>query len=794
MHGFQAALTASLAQTMTVTESPTNDDPPSFLRRALTHLYCGTRGWIGRQQQHLKDRQRILTQARRIASSSWFDADWYRTVYPDAATSGLDPALHYLVHGAPAGRDPGPSFSTTGYVRRYPDVGGINPLLHYLDVGAAEGRVVKVGEPQGKARSVICICGEPDSVGFVYRVLHLVKALAAAGAESSWMTIETAIGALPRIASANLVVLWRTAWDDDLAKIVIAAKKGGAAILFDADDLIIDPDLARIRIIDGIRTQGLSESAVETYYRRTLRSFEAADCVCASTAELAAAMRRRDLPTFLIPNGFEENSFARARIAVRRRTQTTDGLIRIGYAAGTRTHQRDFRQVAGVLGSILRERSDCRLVLFRYPSNGEPLLDPSEFASLQGLDDRIEWRNFVPHEDLPDEIARFDINIVPLEVNNRFCEAKSELKFVEAALVEVCTVASPTGPFRRAIRHGENGFLAHDADSWESILRRLIEDPTLRGRVGRAAYRDVLWAHGPRRRVELAASMLDQILGDARTAANAFALYTRSLSNHPELALPAGEPDVIFEADRLNVAQVTIAMPLYNYRQYVVEALESAAAQTLELIDLVVVDDASTDGSLSIAETWMRANAARFNRLVLLRNRVNAGLGRTRNSAFDMAETPFVLPLDADNRLLPEACAYLLDEIKDDGAAFVYPLLRQFGAGNKIMGKASYMPQTLAAGNTIDAMALIRKDCWLSVGGYADIRPQGWEDFDLWCRLAERGMWGRQIPKILAEYRLHQSSMLNSETLVPHNMAELITVMQKRYPWLLLVHSPDKKA
>jgi len=702
----------------------------------------------------------------------------------------MDPALHYVLHGAPEGRDPGPSFSTTSYVRRYPDVGGLNPLIHYLDVGAAEGRIVKIHEPQGKAGRVICICGEPDSVGLVYRVLHLVKALAAAGAESSWMTIETAVRTLPKIASANLVVLWRTAWDESVAAIVRAAKKGGAAILFEADDLIIEPDLARIGIIDGIRTQGLSESAVETYYRRTLISFQTADCACTSTEELAAAMRRHDLPIFLIPNGFDENTLARARLALRRRRgQIPDGLIRIGYAAGTRTHQRDFGQVAGVLGAILRERSNCRLVLFRHASNGERLVDPSEFGSLRELDDRIEWRNFVRYEDLPDEIARFDINIAPLEVNNRFCEAKSELKFVEAALVEVCTVASPTGPFRRAIRHGENGFLAHDAGSWGSVLRRLLEDPAVRGRVGRTAYRDILWAYGPRRRVELAASMLDQISGDARTAANVFALYARLVSDRPALALPAPESQVIFEADRLNMAEVTIALPLYNYRQYVVEALESVAAQTLEQIDLVVVDDASTDGSLSIAERWMRSNAARFNRVVLLRNPVNAGLGRTRNCAFDIAETPFVVPLDADNRLLPDACAYLLDAIKVDGAAFIYPLLRQFGAGKRIMGKAAYIPQRLLGGNTIDAMAIIRKDCWLSVGGYADIRPQGWEDFDLWCRFAERGFWGRQMPRILAEYRVHHSSMLNSETQLPHNVAELVAVMQKRHPWLSLVHT-----
>jgi hypothetical protein len=54
------------------------------------------------------------------------------------------------------------------------------------------------------------------------------------------------------------------------------------------------------------------------------------------------------------------------------------------------------------------------------------------------------------------------------------------------------------------------------------------------------------------------------------------------------------------------------------------------------------------------------------------------------------------------------------------------------------MGKTSYKPQSLVGGNTIDTLAIIRKDCWSCAGGYASMRPQGWEDFDFWCRLAER--------------------------------------------------------
>src|SRR5882724_10268201 len=558
---------------------------------ALPSFYRRGRRWIWRR---LHSRQ-LRGQVRRISECPLFDAEWYLTIYPDVAANGIDPALHYLLRGAAEGRDPGPKFSTIDYVALYPDVANhdINPLLHYLDAGAAEGRVA-ARDPQRNSRRILCICGEPNSVGHGYRVLNFVAALAAAGAESTWMTIDAAVNWLQVVASAKILVLWRTAWDDSVALIVGAARKNGAVVLFDTDDITIEPHLARSNVIDGIRTQGLSERNVETYYRRTLASFEAANWACCPTEELAATMRRRGMPTFVIPNGFDESAHQRARLAVRRRrAAASDGLLRIGYAAGTRTHQRDFAQVAGPISSILRERRDCRLVLFRHPENEEGIVNLGEFTAFRGLEDRIEWRDFVSRDDLPDEIARFDINIAPLEVGNPFCEAKSESKFVEAALVEVCTVASPTGPFRRAIRAGETGFLADDASTWTTTIERLLEDAPLRRRVAHAAHRDILWTYGPRRRAELVASMLDQLLGDARTAARVFALNAHCVSGPQEVALPAPEAGVVFESDRLGAAEVTIVVPLYNYARYIIEALESVARQTLGDIDLVVVDDAS---------------------------------------------------------------------------------------------------------------------------------------------------------------------------------------------------------
>ena len=127
---------------------------------------------------------------------------------------------------------------------------------------------------------------------------------------------------------------------------------------------------------------------------------------------------------------------------------------------------------------IAAEDSGCsrkirasRLVLLRKRDGTLPLIDIEEYSALAGLGQQIEWRSLQPLMNLPTEMARFDINLAPLEVGNSFCEAKSELKFFDAALVDVPTVASPTGPFRRAIDRGRTGFLATSGDDWYFYIK-----------------------------------------------------------------------------------------------------------------------------------------------------------------------------------------------------------------------------------------------------------------------------------------------------------------------------------
>jgi len=740
-----------------------------------------------------KGRLSQLTLVDAIRRSAYFDREWYLANNPDVAKAGIDPALHYFLRGAAESREPSRWFSGHQYLLNNPDVAasGTNPLLHYVQFGEKEGRSFDLRSVQSVDRaisrgkfSILYISGESHTPGNSYRVTRFVEAARMNGIDAAWVPVEDLADRIQDVGSYDILVIWRAQWNNAIESAIGAARSAGTRVVFDVDDLMIDPGYAKTTIIDGIRTQFLQERLVKEHYGRVRRTMLAADVCFTPTEELAFHTRRSGRITYVLPNGFDQTTHNVSRNAARHWRRARDRLIRIGYAGGSRTHQRDFGLVAEAAARILREDAACRLVLFRGPGGQLPCVDVAEFPCFSGLEDRIEWRPVQPLADLPRELARFDINLAPVEYGNPFCEAKSELKFFEAALVEVPTVASPTGPFRRAIDHGETGFLAASADDWYIYVKRLVEDPPLRAKLAHAAYYSALAKFGPRQRMLRYGCVIDQLQGGARASRGfAFDTYLSSRGHSPPRVYPS---DIVFEREGEGDAEVSVIIPLYDYQGYIVEALDSVARQTLREIDLIVVDDYSTDNSLEIAIEWATKHADRFRRVQVLKNQANYGLGFCRNSGFDAADTPYVLPLDADNRLLPECCEKLLAAIKLDGAAYVYPTIKHFGTSSAQMSDRPFDAQRFVEGNFVDAMALVSKEAWAMVGGYDHVR-YGWEDYDFWCRLAEIGVAGDWHPEILAEYRVHPQSMLRTQTMADHNFRGLLANFEARHPWVSLV-------
>ena len=635
-------------------------------------------------------------------------------------------------------------------------------------------------QASGGLPRALFISGEDYTPGHTYRVERYVAAARDAGFDARWTPPEPVGPA--ELAGIRLVVLWRVPFSPHIQGIITVTHEQGGIVVFDVDDLMFRPEMATVEMIDGIRSQKFSEFDTQAFFTRIGRTLRACDLVTCPTQELAQQARRLGRPAYVLPNGFDAESHSIAREARRRWAAEPDDLLRIGYAGGSRTHQRDFAVAAPAILRVLHEMPQARLTLFRDPRSGEGLVLLDEFPELAAVADRIEWRNMVPLAELPRELARFTVNIAPLQPDNPFCEAKSELKFFEAALAGVPTVASPSGPFARAIDDGVTGFLAVSEEDWHTALRRLLDDPAARNRMAQSAYHVSLARFGPEARADAFKLMLAQWGGGAAGAA-AFE-RERYAAALPRLQPPAvPDSEMLFAADRQGAAEVSVIVPVFNYADYVLEALASVAAQTLEALDLVVIDDCSPDDSIAMLLGWVQANAHRFNRVVVLRHRENAGLGFARNSGFAAAETAFVLPLDADNRLRPAACGTLLGHLRAGAAAFAYPAIQQFGDKTEVFGRDPYSVLRLQLGNYIDAMAMVRKSAWAAAGGYDHVQ-HGWEDFDFWCRLAECGQYGCAVPDILADYRVHDKSMLHTATEIRGNRANLVRNMQARHPWL----------
>jgi glycosyltransferase involved in cell wall biosynthesis len=209
--------------------------------------------------------------------------------------------------------------------------------------------------------------------------------------------------------------------------------------------------------------------------------------------------------------------------------------------------------------------------------------------------------------------------------------------------------------------------------------------------------------------------------------------------------------------------RVSVVLTVYNYASLVATAIDSVAASEFTDFELVIVNDASSDGS----DDAIRSALARapWVRAKLITRARNGGLAQARNLGADTAAGELLFILDADNTIYPHALGRLVQAIDDTPrAVFAYGIIEQFGVDGPI-GLISYLgwdPRRLRYGNFIDAMAMIRRSALLEVGGYtSDPRLYGWEDFALWCAFADRGWGGVRVPEIVARYRTAMHSMIS---------------------------------
>jgi hypothetical protein len=228
------------------------------------------------------------------------------------------------------------------------------------------------------------------------------------------------------------------------------------------------------------------------------------------------------------------------------------------------------------------------------------------------------------------------------------------------------------------------------------------------------------------------------------------------------------------------VPEVSVVITSFNYERFVVEAIESVVASQGALAELVIVDDHSQDHSVDAIKATMAATD--WFPIMLLAKAANRGVGPARNAGFTQARTDRVLVLDADNLIFPTTLAQLsaaLEAEPDSSAA--YGVVAKIGEP----GLVSYLPwdvEKLARGPYIDALSMIRRNAWQDLGGYEDFASlRGWEDYELWLKMAQDERQVAFIPSYTGLYRVHAE---NRSRIVFLDMAPLHATFRSRYPQL----------
>lgn len=326
---------------------------------------------------------------------------------------------------------------------------------------------------------VLFISGMPkESASYQYRVAQIMSGLDYVNIFSV-AYLQDEVKNLSTVLQYDIVVFFRVAWDDQIERVVSLCRENSIITVFDTDDYIVEPKIVSEQNIDGLRY--LNERERELYndgvirYRRTLMNV---DYSTASTSYLARQLTELGKETRIIRNflSVENTTLIDNSSGYSRSSEE----VVIGYASGTMTHQKDFRVALFPLIEIMGLFPDVRIHII-----GD--LDINDFGELISFHERIIITPKVPLEHLPIAMKQFDVNIAPLEIGNPFCESKSEIKYMDAAIIGVPTVASATQPYKDAIVSGRTGFLAQTQEDWVVALSRLIVDPSLRKKIGEAA-------------------------------------------------------------------------------------------------------------------------------------------------------------------------------------------------------------------------------------------------------------------------------------------------------------------
>lgn len=281
------------------------------------------------------------------------------------------------------------------------------------------------------------------------------------------------------IRDAFAIIIYRSGYTDQLGRLCTIAKKYNKPVLYDIDDLVIDTKYTdQLSYTKSISSQEKAnyDAGVNGYKKMLLHC----DGAITTTKKLKEELMNYQSLVLLNRNLASKELVSISKHYIKDYSKNNEE-VRIGYFSGSITHNENFELIKPAIIKLLKKYANVKLHLVGH-------LDiPKDIAV---FDKQIVTHDFVDWRELPQLLSQIDINLAPL-VNSIFNQAKSEIKWLEAALIKIPTVASNLGAFAEMIQDDQTGVLVAD-DEWYEKLDSLIQSSAKRQTIGENAYQFVL--------------------------------------------------------------------------------------------------------------------------------------------------------------------------------------------------------------------------------------------------------------------------------------------------------------
>ena len=198
---------------------------------------------------------------------------------------------------------------------------------------------------------------------------------------------------------------------------------------------------------------------------------------------------------------------------------------------------------------------------------------------------------------------------------------------------------------------------------------------------------------------------------------------------------------------------VSVIIPVYNYDRYLGEAINSALGQTYQRLEVIVVDDGSTDLSCEVARSFAGRGVRSW-------HQVHAGIGPARNKGVELAQGEFIAFLDADDRWPLEKIERQLRAFESDPALeMVFGQAVQLQNGPEWESGVKDMKLDVAAmvPGMVPGTMLIKREAFLRVGKFQGEWKVG-EFIDWYARAVELQIRSLVLPDLFLWRRIHDSN------------------------------------